>query len=161
MKMHLNLIAPMVFTSLTFFSATAQTCDKAKSDASSAQYQLTTPGGLLINAGGARRIVARMGMENKHSLRVQLANLQEYQVELSLVAPDGSTRWEQTVANKPGFSKMLDLKALTVETGTYVLYIHAGEASLSLELLAKANGVTLGLLRQGNSPNGSPAMAGK
>ncbi|MFN0014645.1 MAG: hypothetical protein ACKVU2_08865 [Saprospiraceae bacterium] len=160
MKMHLNLIIAVALPVFASFTSEAQTC-ATKTQESLSVHPVHTTGGLLLDAGGTRRVIARLGMEGTHTLRVHLANLQEYATEIVLVAPDGSTRWEQTVASKPAFAKMLDLRSLTVEPGTYVLRIQAGAAHLSQELIAGTKGVRLGPVRYQAASNVPTTMAGK
>ncbi|MEQ1743786.1 MAG: hypothetical protein ABMA02_00030 [Saprospiraceae bacterium] len=163
MKMHLNLIIAALFTVFATRTAAAQTCTKTTPESLSATEinAAYTPGGLLLNAGGTRRVIARLSMEGTHTMRMQLANLQEYATEIALVAPDGSTRWEQKVANQPAFAKMLDLRALAVEPGTYVLLIKAGVATLSQELIAGNKSVAFGNLHHYAAPATPATMAGK
>ncbi len=163
MKMHLNLIAALVLVGFTMFTASAQTSVPAEGRILSTEdtKPIATPGGLLLDAGGTRRVVVRMDMDGTHALRVQLANLQEYQAGITLIAPDGSTRWEHVVSNKPAFAKMLDLKTLSVEPGTYTLRVLAGAATLTQELVVKNRSVTLGATRHSAGLPGTPAMAGK
>jgi len=163
MKMHLNLIAAMLLAGFSMFTASAQTSVNTEGRIQMAREisPAATPGGLLLDAGGARRVVVRMEMENTHALRVQLSNLQEYQTVISLIEPNGSIRWEQEIANKQAFAKMLDLKTLSVDPGAYTLRVQVGAATLNQELIVTNRDVMLGSLRHSTSVPGSPAMAGK
>lgn len=163
MKMHLNLIASMVLAGFTMFSAAAQTSVHAEGRIRMARETnpVSTPEGLLLDAGGTRRVVVRMEMEGTHALRVQLANLQEYQTSISLLEPNGTIRWEQEVANKQAFAKMLDLKTLSVDPGSYTLRVQTGAATLNQELVVTSRSVALGATRHTTAVPGTPAMAGK
>ncbi|MBL7797247.1 MAG: hypothetical protein JNJ90_12190 [Saprospiraceae bacterium] len=163
MKMHLNLIAAMVLAGFTMFSAAAQTRVNAEGRIRMARETnpVATPGGLLLDAGGTRRVVVRMEMEGTHALRVQLANLQEYQTSVSLLEPDGTIRWEQEVANKQAFAKMFDLKTLSIDPGAYTLRVQTGAATLNQELVVTIRSVILGATRHSTAVPGTPAMAGK
>ena len=163
MKMHLNLIAAMVLAGFTMFSAAAQTSVNAEGRIRMAREtnSVSTPGGLLLDAGGTRRVVVRMEMEGTHALRVQLANLQEYQTSVSLIEPDGTIRWEKEVTNKQAFAKMLDLKTLSIDPGTYTLRVQTGAATLNQELVVNTRNVMLGALQHSTAVPGTPAMAGK
>lgn len=164
MKMHLNLIAAMVLAGFTMFTANAQTSvhtDGLTAITADQSEPQAAASGLVLEAGGTRRVIARFAMDGAHNLRVQLSNLQEYQTTIALVTPDGSIRWEQQVANQRAFAKMLDLKALLIEPGTYTLRVQAGEANLAQELIVKSRSVTLGAARHSAVVPGAPAMAGK
>jgi len=163
MKMNLNFVAALVLAVFATSTVSAQTSGAAEGRIATTEsvHQIATPGGLLLDAGGTRRVIVRMDMQDAHALRVQVANLQEYQANIALVAPDGSIRWEQEMSNRPAFAKMLDLKTLRVEPGTYTLRVQAGAATLTQELVVKTRSVTLGATRHAASLPGSPAMAGK
>jgi len=165
MKMNLKLIAVIAFTGFTTWATTAQTHVQtegrilAAADASEAVP--ANGSSLVLEAGGVRRVIARIAMADPHTLRVQLSNLAEYQTAITLVAPDGSARWEQELVNQSAFAKNLDLKTLFVEPGTYTLRVRAGSANLEQALVVKNRSVTLGTLRHSAAVPGTPAMAGK
>lgn len=153
MKTNLNRIAAAVVAGLVLFSlpAFSQTSVKHASPdflnvepndgTSSAQ------GALLLGAGGARRVIARIGIAGPNMLRLQLANLVEYQTNISLTAADGAVRWEKTFSGEPGFASMIDLKALAIEPGDYYLRVQAGEAFLEQKIVVKNRETTLGAVR--------------
>lgn len=165
MKMNLKLIAVIAFTGFTTWATTAQTHVQTESRilaAADASEAVPANGSsLVLEAGGARRVIARIAVSGTHTLRVQLSNLAEYQTVITLVAPDGSARWEQELVDQAAVAKNLDLRTLFVEPGTYILRVRAGEANLEQELLVKNRSVVLGALRHSAAAPGTPAMAGK
>ena len=165
MKMNLKLIAAIAFTGFTTLVGTAQTNVRTEGRiviAEDAAEPVPAGGNsLVLEAGGARRVIARIAVSGTHTLRVQLSNLTEYATVITLVAPDGSARWEQELVDQAAFAKNLDLRTLFVEPGTYILRVRAGEANLEQELLVKNRSVVLGALRHSAAAPGTPAMAGK
>lgn len=164
MKMNLKWIAAIALSVAATY-ATAQTSIPAEGRIVAAEeVQEVAPAGgnsLVLEAGGVRRVIARIALTDPHTLRVQLSNLAEYQTAITVVAPDGSVRWEQELVSQSAFAKNLDLKTLFVEPGIYTLRVRAGAANLEQELVVKNRSVTLGMLRHSTAVPGTPAMAGK
>lgn len=106
-------------------------------------------GALVLGAGGSGRVIARIGVAGPNLLRLQLANLLEYQTRIALLEADGTERWSHAFSGEAGFAKLIDLKALTLEPGSYSLWVQAGEAYLEQKLVVKNRQTILGPLHYG------------
>lgn len=164
MKTNLNRIVAAVVAGLVLFSLPA--FSQTSVNQQSPDYLNTEPSGetssaqgvLLLGAGGARRVIARVGMTGPNVLRLQLANLLEYQTIISLTAANGTVRWEQTFSGEPGFAKLIDLKALAVDPGDYYLRIQSGEAFLEQKIIVKSRDTSLGAVRYGALANNAEVV---
>lgn len=116
-------------------------------------------GGLLLDAGGERKVVVRISSVDAETIWVHLSNLQEYRATLQLVSDKGETRWEESLAGQPAFGNTIDLGALTLEPGLYFLCLNAGNATLMQELTVQANGVKTLIAHHTAHVPASPAMA--
>jgi len=105
----------------------------------------TTPGGLVLEAGGASRIIARITATDAQTLYLHLSNLKEYQAAVQLLTPDGDVRWEASSNGQIAITKLFDVKALMIEPGTYFLRIQAGDATVIQELEIKSSALQPGM----------------
>ncbi len=121
--------------------------------------EASTSGGLVLDAGGHSRLIARVSAAHAQMLRLHFSNIQEYQLDIQLIAPDGSVKWAEMVSHQAAFATNIDLKALMVEPGAYILTVRAGEASLIQELEMKPAGLQLGMTQHVSKTMTSPEVA--
>lgn len=117
------------------------------------------PGGLVLNAGGTGHAITRIAVTEAQTLRLQLSNIGTTPAALQLWAPDGSLRWEASFENQASVVKMLDLKALKIEPGLYLLSIQIGSAVVIQELEQNSAGLQLGQAHQLSIPMAGAEMA--
>ncbi|MEZ4941670.1 MAG: hypothetical protein R3D58_12400 [Saprospiraceae bacterium] len=121
----------------------------------------TTPGGLVLEAGGANRIIARVSATDDQTLYLHVSNLKDYQATIRIISPDGDVRWEAASRGQIAIAQTLNMKALMIEPGTYFVHIQAGDATVIQELEITGAGVQPGMAHHVSNPGYGTEMAKK
>ncbi len=121
----------------------------------------TTPGGLVLEAGGANRIIARISATDAQTLYLHVSNLKDYQAVIRIVSPDGDVRWEAGSDGAIAIAKSVDMNALMIEPGTYFVHIQAGDATVIQELKITGTAMQPGMAHHVSNAGAGAEMAKK
>ena len=97
--------------------------------------------GVLVHTGGSRPCIARIAAAADPVIRLQLANLDQQDALIRLVALGDGIAFEQKVTGEYGYAKQLNLKGMP--PGRYFLYIKIGDASLIQYIRFEPDGLQL------------------